>query len=179
MLLDDDELLIQKEGLGIMGNIILLPGSYPFLSVKIPHFVDMALSLILDTDCHPEKGKEALLLVNNFIASFCSVHGKTAEAHPEPIAEAINILENGGFFSKLEDLVSRNEMSPSFSQALSQLLLNLTRANSEFMKAQLHKGVITHVLLSTISVRSISSILWADSALLEQFASNQIGRAHV
>lgn len=41
-LLNDDEKSIQKIGLGVLGNLLLIKGSYEFLCVKIPQFLDVS-----------------------------------------------------------------------------------------------------------------------------------------
>jgi hypothetical protein len=69
-MLNDDEILIQTSALAIMGNMMLLRESHHHLSGQIPHYLDMALSFIVDIDCPAEKRKEAILIVNNFITSF-------------------------------------------------------------------------------------------------------------
>jgi hypothetical protein len=38
---NDDEKILQKMGLGILGNLILIKGSYEYLCVKIPQFLDV------------------------------------------------------------------------------------------------------------------------------------------
>lgn len=69
-MVNDYEPIIQIFGLGIIGNITLLPGSYHQLSLHITHFLDMALSIILDHECFSETRKEAILIVNNFLTTF-------------------------------------------------------------------------------------------------------------
>ena len=61
---------MQNSGLGILGNLILIKGSYSFLCNKIPQFLDMAFSFILDFDHQQTKRKEAMLIVSNFIVAF-------------------------------------------------------------------------------------------------------------
>jgi hypothetical protein len=48
LLLNDDERMIQKYGLGILGNLVLIKESYHHLIAKIPQFLDMAFSYALD-----------------------------------------------------------------------------------------------------------------------------------
>ncbi|KAI8917355.1 hypothetical protein BC831DRAFT_554181 [Entophlyctis helioformis] len=70
-LLHDDERTLQKFGLGVLGNLILMDGSFAFLAPKIPQFLDMAISFALDAELHISKRKEALVIINNFaVASF-------------------------------------------------------------------------------------------------------------
>ncbi|KAL2917686.1 hypothetical protein HK105_202559 [Polyrhizophydium stewartii] len=75
-LLHDDEKTMQKFGLGIIGNLILMNGSSVYLAAKIPQFIDMAFSFALDPEQSSCNRKEALIIINNFTVAFC--HG-TAE----------------------------------------------------------------------------------------------------
>lgn len=182
VLLDDDEYVIQTAGLGILGNLIYLPGSYQYISQKTPHFVDMALSLIMDMNAYSEKRKEAVLMMNNFIVSFCGGFVETGKKAKltikENIDESINILENGGFFDLLEDLLTRGEISPSYLEALSQLLLNLTILNTDFMKLQLMKGSIIHALLSISTPQSIKNVITNQSLSLGSFFKEQFDTSY-
>ncbi|KAI9346486.1 hypothetical protein BDR26DRAFT_855664 [Obelidium mucronatum] len=71
ILLNDDERIIQKYGLGILGNLILIKNSYPLLCLKIPQFLDMAFLYALDFERNYTLRKEALLIINNFLITFC------------------------------------------------------------------------------------------------------------
>ncbi|KAJ3026427.1 UNVERIFIED_CONTAM: hypothetical protein HDU68_005664 [Siphonaria sp. JEL0065] len=71
VLLNDDERIIQKYGLGILGNLILIKNSYPLLCLKIPQFLDMAFLYALDFERNYTLRKEALLIINNFLITFC------------------------------------------------------------------------------------------------------------
>lgn len=44
-MLNDDEKILMKIGLGILGNLILIVGSYEYLCVKIPQFLDVSSQL--------------------------------------------------------------------------------------------------------------------------------------
>nr|KAJ3422169.1 hypothetical protein HK105_000874 [Polyrhizophydium stewartii] len=72
-LLHDDEKTMQKFGLGIIGNLILMNGSSVYLAAKIPQFIDMAFSFALDPEQSSCNRKEALIIINNFTVAFC--HG--------------------------------------------------------------------------------------------------------
>ncbi|KAJ3247805.1 hypothetical protein HDU77_008438 [Chytriomyces hyalinus] len=71
VLLNDDERIIQKYGLGILGNLILIKDSYPLLCVKIPQFLDMAFLFVLDFERNYMLRKEAVLIINNFLITYC------------------------------------------------------------------------------------------------------------
>ncbi|KAJ3068677.1 hypothetical protein HDU98_008192 [Podochytrium sp. JEL0797] len=79
-LLNDDERIIQKYGLGILGNLILLKNSTTRLNAKIPQFLDMAFLYVLDSDRNYTLRKESLLIINNYLISYC--HDTNIHKHP-------------------------------------------------------------------------------------------------
>jgi hypothetical protein len=146
--MNDDEVFIQSVGLGIVGNLILLPQSFPLLFDNIPNFVDMALSLVMHPFERLEKRTEALMLINNFVVSFCQ------EASVEVKSEIINIFENCGFFEHLSENLSRS--AESFL-ALSELILNLTLIDEEFIRKQALNGHVVQNLILVDHAPSFNS----------------------
>ncbi|KAJ3085978.1 hypothetical protein HK102_013638, partial [Quaeritorhiza haematococci] len=72
-LLNDHEQIVSKSGWGILGNLVLIKDSYAHLCVRIPQFLDMAFTCILDLQYRGTGiRKEATLMVNNFLISFCN-----------------------------------------------------------------------------------------------------------
>ncbi|KAI8903532.1 hypothetical protein EDD86DRAFT_261089 [Gorgonomyces haynaldii] len=130
-LVNDDETIVQTLGLGILGNLILYPGVYPYLLEKAPQFVDMAISILGNLNEPTEKRQEACLLINNFIVSLSS-----SQPH---LSEPIHILETCGFFTCLDEIISTSFLG--LFEALTELLLNLTIAHKEFMIPQLFKSI--------------------------------------
>lgn len=171
MLLNDDESIIQTCGLGIIANLILLPDSYSQLFRKVPHYVDMGLSFVMDLEEAHEKRKESVLLVNNFFSLFCKESQKDSLGS---IAEAFGVFENCGFFDRLEDLMSSGDADPQYYDALTQLLLNLTIVDPAYMNRHFQQGTTLQYLLEIASpgyeptTKHIS-----DSDILNRFAKKQ------
>jgi hypothetical protein len=131
----------------------------------------MALSHIMDLDVPSEKRKESILIVNNFFVSFCMNRGHQEDGQ-DNVMESINILENCGFFEKLEVLFE-GEATASYFKALSQLLLNVTVGHTNFMREQMMKRAVMHslLLISNPRLPSISHI--GQSDLLEEMSKRQ------
>ncbi|KAJ3393904.1 Serine/threonine-protein kinase plk4 [Entophlyctis sp. JEL0112] len=146
VLLHDDEIAIQKSGLGILGNMILIKESYPLICAKIPQFLDMAFSYVLDAERNYTLRKEAVLIVNNFLITFChdnklnqfSLLPSSDESLAElnqlsresvsgnDIDDLFELFEHCGFFEHLKSVISDcGTFSVVFMDALSALLLNL------------------------------------------------------
>ncbi|OAJ42335.1 hypothetical protein BDEG_25799 [Batrachochytrium dendrobatidis JEL423] len=68
-LLHDDEKIMQKYGLGILGNFILIGGGLSYIEAKIPQFLNMAFSFVFDQEQHAAKRKESLVIINNYIVA--------------------------------------------------------------------------------------------------------------
>ncbi|KAI9356550.1 hypothetical protein DFJ73DRAFT_230265 [Zopfochytrium polystomum] len=90
LLLNDDERMIQKFGLGILGNLILIKDSYHHLVVKFPQFLDMAFSYLLDHERSEQLRGEAALIINNFLITFC--HDNKIAA-PDLISGGLDFLQ--------------------------------------------------------------------------------------
>ncbi|KAJ3202052.1 hypothetical protein HDU82_007653, partial [Entophlyctis luteolus] len=137
---------IQKSGLGILGNMILIKESYPLICAKIPQFLDMAFSYVLDAERNYTLRKEAVLIVNNFLITFChdnklnqfSLLPSSDESLAElnqlsresvsgnEIDDLFELFEHCGFFEHLKSVISDcGTFSVVFMDALSALLLNL------------------------------------------------------
>ncbi|KAJ3128918.1 tRNA-splicing endonuclease subunit Sen34 [Physocladia obscura] len=153
ILLNDDEIIVQKSGLGILGNLILIKDSYPLLCLKIPQFLDMAFLFALDFERSYTLRKEALLIINNFLITFCH-DNKISEIALLPISDEslvdiqaslkdeskddedsnslnkvldlLELFDNCGFFEQLKALlVDCDKFAIIYMDALTQLLLNL------------------------------------------------------
>jgi hypothetical protein len=61
---------------------------------------------------------------------------------------SFSILEGCGFFSRLEEFLSKGEITTNYLEALSQLILNLTMIDVNFMRTELLKGTIINTLIS-------------------------------
>ncbi|KAJ3298784.1 hypothetical protein HDU79_006827 [Rhizoclosmatium sp. JEL0117] len=162
-LLNDDERIIQKYGLGILGNLILIKNSYPLLCLKMPQFLDMAFLYVLDFERNYTLRKEALLIINNFLITFCHDNKISQVAllptsdeslaeidmeeasrqlnSPDPynkISELLELFEHCGFFEQLRALVADCEKyTIVYMDALTGLLLNLCILSPQFMHQKL------------------------------------------
>ncbi|KAJ3339572.1 hypothetical protein HDU93_007989 [Gonapodya sp. JEL0774] len=155
LMLTDDERQIQKCALGILGNLTLIKGSYQHLCVKIPQFLDMAFSYVLDWERPEGPRKEALQIINNFLITFCHDNGldnarlvSQAESAPRnngesssdmnytynPVKELLGIFEACGFFEKLADVLNVEVTQPEYRLALAELLVNLCIVAPEFFR---------------------------------------------
>eukprot|EP00842_Homolaphlyctis_polyrhiza_P002588 jgi/Hompol1/332/HPOL_005280-RA len=141
-LLHDDERIMQKFGLGILGNVILMHGSALQVSNQIPQFLDMAFSFVLDPDQHISKRKESLVIINNFaVAPFqdpvAPVRPSDTHEHAAFAVELINIFEGSGFFDQFDDVVRCDSLDVAYLAALSQLLFNLARIIPDYLGQRL------------------------------------------
>ncbi|TPX31473.1 hypothetical protein SmJEL517_g05189 [Synchytrium microbalum] len=163
-LLNDDEKTMQKVGLGILGNLILVKGSYQYLCIKIPQFLDMAFAYILDFERVESIRKEAFLVINNFIITFCvdnKLKGGSMETDessidqdvidlnnivgngngkigPDPTSELLKIFDHCGFFDKLRDVLSEPPRAAvAYRTAVSEILVNLLLINPDALRSRL------------------------------------------
>ncbi|KAJ3211481.1 hypothetical protein HDU67_004517 [Dinochytrium kinnereticum] len=134
-LLNDDEECIQKNGIGILGNFILMPQSYDALFAKIPHLISMAFSFAFDQDRETTLRKECLLLIKNFVVAFCfEDHQSTLPIYleeatrgsDESIGKVIEMFESCGLFENLGALGASDEGDIVYRLALSELVLLLS-----------------------------------------------------
>ncbi|KXS13482.1 hypothetical protein M427DRAFT_58538 [Gonapodya prolifera JEL478] len=153
LLLNDDERQIQKIALGILGNLILIKGSYQYLCVKIPQFLDMAFSYVLDWERSEGVRKEALLTINNFLITFCRDHNlddtrfllrvqdsangvveSNVNSPYNPVKELLGIFEACGFFDRLREVLADDVAQPEYRLAMMEMLLNLSIVAPEFVR---------------------------------------------
>ncbi|KAL5037781.1 hypothetical protein BDV3_007142 [Batrachochytrium dendrobatidis] len=135
-LLHDDEKIMQKYGLGILGNFILIGGGLSYIEAKIPQFLNMAFSFVFDQEQHAAKRKESLVIINNYIvATFQGLQSKASVetrvldvVHDEvKLLELkfVNILDKFGLFEHFGDLFHHHSNTP-YIAALAELLMNLS-----------------------------------------------------
>ena len=192
-LLNEDERIMQKFGLGILGNLILMSGSYVHLSSKIPQFLDMAFSFVLDPEQHASKTKEALLIINNFTVSLYqgiqnaasnSSYKDASPHHSQTVygKEIINIFESNGFFEKFEGILQFSDNDVSYFSALCELLLNLSILVPEYLCEKLHNISLWAIILDKASIkRSLSSASFGKhqaTVTMHTFIKNQCERAN-
>ncbi|KAJ3397089.1 hypothetical protein HDU92_000789 [Lobulomyces angularis] len=138
VMLNDDENKIQKIALGILGNLILIKGSYTFVLDKIPQFLDMAFSHALNFECGFAVRQESLAIINNFVITYCNDHGLKADevnfnksnvvdmnSNSENIKRLFLVFENSGFFDHMESLLTKDSLILSYKCILTELFLNL------------------------------------------------------
>jgi hypothetical protein len=177
-LLVDDEIRIQKLGLGILADLILIPESYQFVLQKTPNFLDMAFSFALDPDRSYFLRKESFHVVNNFLVRFCRDHGLDPVGRPDcvlkqydsnilgnnevqttstpAIYQILAIFENCLFFERLRDVLEGKNFVLGYPAALSELLNNL---------AHIAPGYVCQKVLETELWRPITSIFVRPDAL--------------
>ncbi|KAJ3327409.1 hypothetical protein HDU76_011848, partial [Blyttiomyces sp. JEL0837] len=155
ILMNDDERMIQKYGLGILGNLILIKESYHYLCTKMPQFLDMAFSYVLDFDRSDILRTEALLIINNFVITFChdnklspvnlipsnedsltdidTTEENTSDTQNEKVLELLKIFDHCGFFDRIRETLDGERVSVSYRCAMAELLLNLTILAPDFV----------------------------------------------
>ncbi|RKO89702.1 hypothetical protein BDK51DRAFT_31841 [Blyttiomyces helicus] len=164
-LLDDDEKVLQKLGLGTLGNLILMKGSYRFVCAKIPQFLDMAFAQALDFERAEGQRKEAIGIINNFLITFCHDHkvievellpgnedslseidtgwaaGPTGEGGPmngyDPTKELLHIFEQFAFLDRVHELLESGRAMVAYRGAVTELLLNLSLAAPDFVRRKM------------------------------------------
>ncbi|TPX39566.1 hypothetical protein SeLEV6574_g07118 [Synchytrium endobioticum] len=161
-LLNDDEKIVQKVGLGILGNIILVNGSYQYIVIKIPQFLDMAFAYALDCEKMESIRKEAFLVINHFLITFCldnklsggsfgtSCYFDPVSAEsgsngnirnmsaPRPITELLKIFDHCGFFDKLREVLSDVPRAAiAYKTAVTEVLLNLLLVTPSAMRSRI------------------------------------------
>ncbi|KAJ3416813.1 hypothetical protein HDV05_008398 [Chytridiales sp. JEL 0842] len=159
-LLNDDEKQMQKHGLGILGNLILIKESYQHLCPKIPQFLDMAFSYALDLERSEPLRKEAIVIINNFLITFAhdnkfstvplipggddiqqDVEMVPADLDSMPsqgaLPQLLSIFDQCGFFERLRELLDADKTMISYICSLSELFLNLSLITPDFLHKKL------------------------------------------
>ncbi|ORX78713.1 hypothetical protein BCR32DRAFT_269923 [Anaeromyces robustus] len=162
---------IQSLSYGILANIIPYKGSYKYICLQAPQFIDLSFELLIDNTSNKLLKKELLSVINNFLVSFNDKIYKNYSYNTNGIEDSnIDINNNinesestdgfideeqqkqleilfikSGFFSQLKFLLINHDNCLAYKISLIELLLNI---------AQKFKDV----LLETI----IDQELWED-----------------
>lgn len=167
-MMNDDDKSIQSIGLGILSNIVLEKTSYRYLYHKIPRYLDMALSFLLDFERSEYIRKEAVCVVINFLYTFgkdlseefskSSISPLSRTPSPmipwspqrqqqDPLADMLKVFERTGFFDRILYVMDCEPEFISLRLALTELLLNLTLLAPEVIGTRLKQGNVWPVLL--------------------------------
>ncbi|KAH9247266.1 hypothetical protein BASA81_015147 [Batrachochytrium salamandrivorans] len=157
-LLHDDEKIMQKYGLGILGNLILIKGSSVYIEAMIPQYLDMAFLFALDTEQHISKRKESLMIINNFVATAFQGPRKSAKLNDShmgkqsaerllPESDLIHIFEGCGFFEQFDALLCYRRPDVAYMAAVSELFLRLVEISPGYIGQRLQSVAHWSLLL--------------------------------
>lgn len=168
-LLSDDEIRVQKIGLGIIADLILIPESYESITQKIPNFLDMAFTYALDPDRQEIIRKEAFHLINNFVIRFCRDHDLTSATLSKATDRSQNTylmqllegFENCLFFDRLSEIFEPERFILGYPSALTELFMNLMLIAPEHMKQRLSEtGLFGNLVKQILSIDSLNSLIY-------------------
>jgi hypothetical protein len=144
-LLSDDDMRLEKIGLGIISNLILIPASYQSIMQKIPNFLDMALVKSLDADRHEMIRQESWLVINNFFIRFCHDNDITAQSASgrqtnatEAVQQLLKVFDNCLFFDRLAEVIGNGRRFVLGGPlAFATLLKNICLVSPAYLRSKL------------------------------------------
>ncbi|KAJ3194689.1 hypothetical protein HK101_002163 [Irineochytrium annulatum] len=199
LMMNDDEKLMQKYALGILGNLILLRGSYACVLAKIPYFFDMSFSFILDFAKEDFLRKEAILIINNFLITFCQDNKITPlELLPDrnddndcvdgndehrnestnPMATILQLIDNCGFFDRIRDTLICDRSMVAYRCAMTELLLNLFILTPDVIYRHLIDSSAWQVLIDYLVDSADPYEITKTSALSANLVRNQFKKIY-
>ncbi|KAJ3024085.1 hypothetical protein HKX48_007266 [Thoreauomyces humboldtii] len=128
-LLDDPQPGVQKCGMGVLSNLLMVTDVRQILQEEIPRHFEVALRSIVDDGIDIGIRKEALLLVKNYLVCTRDAERRNAstgtESKPD-IQEALRMIEDSGLFNALSSLCATE-----CRQNVSELLLCIATVSGD------------------------------------------------
>lgn len=143
VLLDDPEDFVQKLGMGILANLVLVDEATVEIKRLIPKFLEVAFENIANAQASAGVRKEAVLLVKNYaVGRYRKGRAQIGEETQmgERIREIFEAFEKHGFFSTLRESIECDPSMVSFRSSLSELLLCLSSMSPTYVRRVIYKS---------------------------------------
>jgi len=138
---------IKSLSYGILANIIPFKGSYKYICLQAPQFIDLAFDLLINQSTDVLLKKELLSVINNFLVSFNdkiyknytystngveNVDSEKENSHEgfideEQLKQLEVLFVKSGFFLNLKSLINNHGDCLSYKISLLELLLNIAQ----------------------------------------------------
>ncbi|KAI8915226.1 hypothetical protein DFJ77DRAFT_461726 [Powellomyces hirtus] len=138
-LLDDQDSVMQKLGMGILANLVIVDRARQALEAEIPFYVEVALQTFMDVNGDHGIRKEALLLIKNVIVCAATSDqqiddtGTQEGGKNHALQHAVSMLIGGGFFQTLPSALALDTSSVWLREGLAELLLCLVMVAPQYV----------------------------------------------
>eukprot|EP00833_Pecoramyces_ruminatium_P013504 jgi/Orpsp1_1/1187536/evm.model.d7180000058451.1 len=170
---------IRSLSYGILANIIPYRGSYKYICLQAPQFIDLAFELLIESKTDKLLKKELISVINNFLVSFDDKIYKNYSYNTNGIEEVNNIVSSSplgfidenqqkqleilfiksGFFTNLKSLLNNHDNCIAYKVSFLELLLNIVQKfkNSlveSIINQELWEDLLSYLIIPLYNISS-------------------------